>query len=153
MSGKTSECKVPVGIGLGSIVARTQSGVGHQRNRMKQFARRLPLTPSLRAWRVLQTAGVVAAAAGVMSLGGCASSTDASLIHLPDGQSGYAINCSGADASTTWASCYVMAGDKCGATGYTIVSKDNEEGGPSGGSITNVVSANVKNRSMVVRCN
>jgi hypothetical protein len=120
---------------------------------MKQFARRLPLTPSLRALRVLQAAGVVAAAAGVMSLGGCASSTDASLIHLPDGQSGYAINCSGADASTTWASCYVMAGDKCGATGYTIVSKDNEEGGPSGGSITNVVSANVKNRSMVVRCN
>ena len=120
---------------------------------MKQFARRLPLTPSFQVLRVLQIAGVAAAAAGVLSLGGCASSTDASLIHLPDGQSGYAINCSGADASTTWASCYVMAGDKCGATGYTIVSKDNEEGGPSGGSITNVVSANVKNRSMVVRCN
>lgn len=103
--------------------------------------------------RVLQATGLTIAASAVLSLGGCASSTDASLIHLPDGQSGYAINCSGADASTTWASCYVLAGDKCGATGYTIVSKDNEEGGPSGGSITNVVSANVKNRSMVIRCN
>ena len=120
---------------------------------MKQFARRLPIPSPIRMTRVLQVTGLAMAAAGVLSLGGCASSTDASLIHLPDGQSGYAINCSGADAGTTWASCYVLAGDKCGATGYTIVSKDNEEGGPSGGSITNVVSANVKNRSMVVRCN
>lgn len=95
-------------------------------------------------------AAVVVTAAG---LGGCASSNDASLIHLPDGQSGYAVNCSGADAGTSWASCYVMAGQKCGPSGYTIVSKDNEEGGPTGGSITNVVSANVKNRSMVIRCN
>lgn len=94
-------------------------------------------------------AAVMAAAA----LSGCASSNDASLIHLPDGQAGYAVNCSGADAGTSWASCYVMAGEKCGPTGYTIVSKDNEEGGPTGGGITNVVSANVKNRSMVVRCN
>ena len=30
--------------------------------------------------------------------------------------------------------------------------KDNEEGGPTGGGITNVISANVKNRSMIVRC-
>jgi hypothetical protein len=124
-----------------------------RRNTMKQFARRLPITPRFHVSRAVQAASVALLAAGALSLGGCASSTDASLIHLPDGQSGYAINCSGADASTTWASCYVLAGDKCGATGYTIVSKDNEEGGPSGGSITNVVSANVKNRSMVVRCN
>jgi len=129
---------------------------------MKQFVRRLPidslsrlvrLARPVRLVRVLQATGLAMAAAGALSLGGCASSTDASLIHLPDGHSGYAINCSGADASTTWASCYVAAGDKCGAGGYTIVSKDNEEGGPTGGSITNVVSANVKNRSMVVRCN
>lgn len=101
----------------------------------------------------VSVAVAVAAVAGVLSLSGCASSNDASLIHLPDGQTGYAINCSGADAGSSWASCYVMAGTKCGATGYTIVSKDNEEGGPTGGGITNVVSANVKNRSMVVRCN
>jgi len=118
---------------------------------MTLFAWRM--TPNRNIARAMQTAGLALCTAGVFSLGGCASSNDASLIHLPDGQSGYAINCSGADASTTWASCYVMAGDKCGATGYTIVSKDNEEGGPTGGGITNVISANVKNRSMVVRCN
>ena len=76
---------------------------------MKQFARRLPTPSPLRMTRVLQAAGLTLTAASVLSLGGCASSTDASLIHLPDGQSGYAINCSGADASTTWASCYVLA--------------------------------------------
>ncbi|WP_250509058.1 hypothetical protein [Caballeronia sp. GACF4] len=83
---------------------------------------------------------------------GCASSNDASLINLPDGQTGYAVNCSGADAGSSWASCYVLAGKACGATGYDIVSKDNEEGGPSGGGLSNVVTAKVKNRSMIVRC-
>jgi hypothetical protein len=85
-------------------------------------------------------------------LSGCASSNTTSLINLPNGQSGFAVNCSGADAASSWASCYVQAGKACGATGYDIVSKDNDEGGPTGGSVTNVVSANVKNRSMIVRC-
>ncbi|BAN23016.1 hypothetical protein [Caballeronia insecticola] len=102
--------------------------------------------PALRALTLSAATLVVA------SLGACASSNDASLINLPDGQTGYAVNCSGADASSSWASCYVLAGKKCGATGYDIVSKDNEEGGPTGGGITNVISANVKNRSMIVRC-
>ncbi|RKF48291.1 hypothetical protein [Paraburkholderia fungorum] len=85
-------------------------------------------------------------------LSGCASSNTTSLINLPNGQTGFAVNCSGADAASSWASCYVQAGKACGATGYDIVSKDNDEGGAAGGSITNVVSANVKNRSMIVRC-
>ena len=100
----------------------------------------------------LRAATLGAAAFAVASLAGCASSNDASLINLPDGQTGYAVNCSGADAGSSWASCYVLAGQKCGATGYDIISKDNEEGGPTGGGITNVISANVKNRSMIVRC-
>jgi hypothetical protein len=87
-----------------------------------------------------------------VSLAGCASSNTTSLINLPNGQTGFAVNCSGADAASSWASCYVQAGKACGATGYDIVSKDNDEGGTAGGSVTNVVSANVKNRSMIVRC-
>jgi hypothetical protein len=100
----------------------------------------------------VRIAALCASAFGMAMLGACASSNDASLIHLPDGQTGYAVNCSGADAGSSWASCYVLAGKACGATGYDIVSKDNEEGGPTGGGITNVISANVKNRSMIVRC-
>ncbi|MDR5854403.1 hypothetical protein P9239_12000 [Caballeronia sp. LZ062] len=100
----------------------------------------------------LRAATIGAAVLAIASLGACASSNEASLIHLPDGQTGYAVNCSGADAGSSWASCYVLAGKACGATGYDIVSKDNEEGGPTGGGITNVISANVKNRSMIVRC-
>jgi hypothetical protein len=86
------------------------------------------------------------------SLSGCASSNTTSLIHLPNGETGFAVNCSGADANSSWASCYVEAGQACGATGYDIISKDNDQGGAAGGSVTNVVSANVKNRSMVIRC-
>lgn len=114
-----------------------------------------PLRPSTRfalmrrigLWAALPTAVLLGA-----SLAGCASSNTTSLINLPNGQTGFAVNCSGADAASSWASCYVQAGNACGATGYDIVSKDNDEGGSAGGSITNVVSANVKNRSMIVRC-
>ncbi|MFP3274612.1 MAG: hypothetical protein RXR52_27385, partial [Paraburkholderia sp.] len=92
-----------------------------------------------------------AAALLVGGLSGCASSNTTSLIHLPNGETGFAVNCSGADASSSWASCYVQAGQACGPTGYDIISKDNDQGGAAGGSVTNVVSANVKNRSMVIR--
>ncbi|WP_232243354.1 hypothetical protein [Paraburkholderia sp. SOS3] len=86
------------------------------------------------------------------SLAACASSNTTSLINLPNGETGFAVNCSGADAGSSWASCYVQAGKACGPTGYDIVSKDNDAGGTAGGGITNVVSANVKNRSMIIRC-
>lgn len=95
---------------------------------------------------------VCAAVAVISSLAACASSNTTSLINLPNGETGFAVNCSGADASSSWASCYVQAGQACGATGYDIVSKDNDQGGAAGGGVTNVVSANVKNRSMIVRC-
>jgi hypothetical protein len=107
------------------------------------------------ALALVRRASVFAALPAVIltgaALAGCASSNTTSLINLPNGQSGFAVNCSGADASSSWASCYVQAGKVCGATGYDIVSKDDESG-VTGGSITNVVSANVKNRSMIVRC-
>jgi hypothetical protein len=92
------------------------------------------------------------AALAIACLSGCASSNTTSLINLPNGETGFAVNCSGADAGSSWASCYVQAGKACGATGYDIVSKDNDEGGATGGGVTNVVSANVKNRSMIIRC-
>ena len=93
----------------------------------------------------------VAVALGA-GLTGCASSNTTSLINLPNGQTGFAVNCCGVVAGSCWVSCFVQAGKACGATGYDIVSKDNDEGGTAGGSVTNVVSANVKNRSMIVRC-
>src|ERR1700722_12656074 len=108
------------------------------------------------ALALVRRASLSAAPPAVLLLGvglaGCASSNTTSLINLPNGQTGFAVNCSGADAASSWASCYVQAGKACGATGYDIVSKDNDEGGAAGGSVTNVVSANVKNRSMIVRC-
>jgi hypothetical protein len=99
--------------------------------------------------RVFAVPGAVALS---LALGACASSNTTQLINLPNGQTGFAVNCSGADAGSSWASCYVQAGKACGPSGYDIVSKDNDEGGTAGGSITNVVSANVKTRSMVIRC-
>lgn len=99
-----------------------------------------------------RVAAVSATAALIALLSACASSNTTSLINLPNGETGFAVNCSGADAGSSWASCYVQAGQACGATGYDIVSKDNDEGGAAGGSVTNVVSANVKNRSMIIRC-
>jgi hypothetical protein len=95
-------------------------------------------------------AAVSLAAAALANLSGCASSTR--MTYLPDGNTGFAINCSGSDASESWAECYKRAGEVCGAYGYDVVSKDVDNGATSGGSIGGVFGANVKNRSMVIRC-
>ncbi|MGF6899683.1 hypothetical protein P3T22_000925 [Paraburkholderia sp. GAS348] len=119
---------------------------------MTQLRRSSRFRPSSAALALVRRASLPAALLLGAGLAGCASSNTTSLINLPNGQTGFAVNCSGADAASSWASCYVQAGNACGATGYDIVSKDNDEGGAAGGSVTNVVSANVKNRSMIVRC-
>lgn len=116
---------------------------------MKPFERRDLPALCIAAARI---AAVSATAVLITSLSACASSNTTSLINLPNGETGFAVNCSGADAGSSWASCYVQAGKACGATGYDIVSKDNDQGGAAGGGVTNVVSANVKNRSMIIRC-
>ena len=116
---------------------------------MKRIARRMPPPhPSTIARMAIWPGAVLL----IACLSSCASSNTTSLINLPNGETGFAVNCSGADAASSWASCYVQAGNACGATGYDIVSKDNDEGGTAGGGVTNVVSANVKNRSMIIRC-
>ncbi|MCC8401623.1 hypothetical protein LJ655_06890 [Paraburkholderia sp. MMS20-SJTN17] len=123
-----------------------------QPRRAGRFHRLRPSAALALVRRASLSAALPAALLLATGLGGCASSNTTTLINLPNGQTGFAVNCSGADAGSSWASCYVQAGKACGATGYDIVSKDNDEGGTAGGSITNVVSANVKNRSMIVRC-
>lgn len=127
-------------------------GSDRRKSRLSATANTVSMPRDMRDVSWLRASMFGAAALAMAGLGACASSNDASLINLPDGQTGYAVNCSGADAGSSWASCYVLAGKACGATGYDIVSKDNEEGGPTGGGISNVISANVKNRSMIIRC-
>jgi hypothetical protein len=127
---------------------------------MKPLTRgRLPFSRHLAAIAACGTrrgfaryAALPLAVLATVGLSACASSNTTSLINLPNGETGFAVNCSGADADSSWASCYVQAGQACGATGYDIISKDNDQGGPTGGGVTNVVTANVKNRSMIVRC-
>ncbi|SIO14019.1 hypothetical protein [Paraburkholderia phenazinium] len=117
------------------------------------FSRRLAAIAACGTRRGLaRYAALPLAVLATVGLSACASSNTTSLINLPNGETGFAVNCSGADADSSWASCYVQAGQACGATGYDIISKDNDQGGPTGGGVTNVVTANVKNRSMIVRC-
>jgi hypothetical protein len=127
---------------------------------MKQFARhcfpfnRLPGAATARGVRHTFVPPLALPLALLVAIGlsACASSNTTSMINLPNGETGFAVNCSGADANSSWASCYVQAGQACGATGHDIISKDSDQGGATGGGVTNVVSANVKNRSMVIRC-
>jgi len=101
-------------------------------------------------------ASVATAAAmsvGLLTLGGLSGcSTTTNMTYLPSGDTGFAINCSGSDASTSWAECYKRAGEVCGNYGYDVVSKDVDNGATSGGSVGGIFGANVKNRSMVIRC-
>jgi len=100
--------------------------------------------------KMMNGAAVIAALATVAALGGCANT--ATLTYLPSGETGFAINCSGGDASTSWAECYKKAGETCGAYGYDVVSKDADSGATAGGSVGGIFGENIKNRSMVIRC-
>ncbi|AET89684.1 MULTISPECIES: hypothetical protein [Caballeronia] len=98
----------------------------------------------------MNTAALGAALALSGALAGCASGP--TMTYLPSGETGFAINCSGADASTSWAACYKQAGETCGAYGYDVVSKDADNGATAGGSVGGIFGANIKTRSMVIRC-
>jgi hypothetical protein len=99
---------------------------------------------------VRATALTALAALALASVAGCSSTT--TLTYLPSGDTGFAINCSGSDASSNWGECYRRAGEACGAYGYDVISKDVDNGATAGGSLGGLFGANVKNRSMVVRC-
>lgn len=107
-------------------------------------------SPATTARRLALRSGALASVGLLLALGGCANS--AKLTYLPNGNTGFAINCSGSDASSGWGDCYKQASDACGAYGYDIVSKDDEKGAASGGSLIGVFGANIKNRSMVIQC-
>ncbi|SAL32330.1 hypothetical protein AWB71_01799 [Caballeronia peredens] len=104
----------------------------------------------MRLTKRMNAAAISAALALAGSLAGCAQTT--TMTYLPSGDTGFAINCSGSDASTTWAACYKQAGETCGAYGYDVVSKDADNGATAGGSVGGIFGANIKNRSMVIRC-
>jgi hypothetical protein len=100
--------------------------------------------------KMMNRAACLAALGAVAALGGCANTS--TMTYLPSGDTGFAINCSGGDASTSWAECYKKAGETCGAYGYEVVSKDTDGGATTGGTVGGIFGANIKNRSMVIRC-
>ncbi len=101
----------------------------------------------------MKSALAMAAGLAVLTLAGLAGcSTTSTLTYLPNGETGFAINCSGSDASESWGECYKQAGEACGAYGYDVISKDVDNGATSGGSLGGIFGANVKNRSMVIHC-
>jgi hypothetical protein len=56
-------------------------------------------------------------------LAGCST---AKSISLPDGRTGFLIQCGG--TMNSWATCVEKVSEVCGAQGYEIVSKNEEEG-------------------------
>jgi hypothetical protein len=110
-------------------------------------------TPSFPIFRVITTMRIlvlVSALATIAALPACSSTSQ--MTYLPNGDVGFAINCSGSDATSTWAQCYESAGKACGAYGYEVISKDEDKGATSGGTALGLFGANVRNRSLVVRC-
>ena len=80
----------------------------------------------------MKSASAVAAALAALTLAGLAGcSSTTKLTYLPSGETGFAINCSGSDASESWGECYRQAGEACGAYGYDVISKDVDNGATS----------------------
>lgn len=81
-------------------------------------------------------------------LGGCAT---ASKTYLPSGEQGYSITCSG--SALTWGHCFEKAGELCGAKGYTVINKSDEQGAVVGGGQYGVYGGSTFQRNMLIRCN
>lgn len=62
-------------------------------------------------------------AAGSLLLASCATATD---VGLPDGSTGYALNCSG--TAMSWGMCLKRAGEVCRGHGYEILARDQHTG-------------------------
>lgn len=84
-------------------------------------------------------------------LAGCATAMD---VGLPDGSTGYSLNCSG--QALSWGACLKKAGQLCKGRGHDIVARDERSG-----RVTTLTaseyrlfgsSAPVTTREMVVRC-
>jgi hypothetical protein len=98
-----------------------------------------------------QTFALLLCCSATLLIAGC-DTNSINRTYLPSGDVGFTVNCSGDSSDSSWAACYKQAGQACGAYGYDVVSKDGDNGAPAGGSLGGAVAANVKNRSMLVRC-
>jgi hypothetical protein len=93
---------------------------------------------------------------GLLALGlaGCATAMD---VGLPDGSTGYSLNCSGqANWGQTWGACMKKAAEVCKGRGYDILARDQNSG-----RVTTVTaneygawgsSTMMTEREMIVRC-
>lgn len=69
---------------------------------------------------------------------------------LPDGQQGFAVDCSG--SNLTWTHCYQKAARACDH-GYTVVQRiDNHGGHAAPGNLFGLVGGAVVDRSMLIQC-
>ena len=87
-------------------------------------------------------------------LAGCATSMD---IGLPDGSTGYALNCSGQSAwGASWGACMKRAAELCKGRGYDVLMRDERTGRVATLTATQFglvgSSAPTTDREMIVRC-
>lgn len=87
------------------------------------------------------------ALAAIVVIGGCAT---ASKTYMPNGQAGYAINCSG--EALSWGACYQKAGDICGADGYQILARNGSTGAVAGGGPGSFFAGTVTHRTLLIAC-
>lgn len=86
----------------------------------------------------------------LISIVGIASCATSKTVHLPSGEKGHSLNCSG--TALTWGNCYEKAGKLCGEAGYDIVSKSGDQGSTVAANQYGLYGGSVINRSMLVKC-
>lgn len=85
--------------------------------------------------------------AGLIGLSACAT------VHQtfgPDGKPALALNCSG--TARGWDKCQAAAGERCGAAGYHVVDRSDEEMGAAGISRYGGTAIRTREREMLVEC-
>jgi hypothetical protein len=83
----------------------------------------------------------------VLALSACATSKQT---YMPDGRSGYTIDCSG--QALSWGGCFQKAGELCGSKGYDTLAQAGDEGSTMAANQYGLYGGAVITRSMVVAC-
>lgn len=99
-----------------------------------------------------QVACATAAFAATAVAGGCATKE----IYLPDGQKGHSISCNSQGqfgGLVDWSTCYQHASNLCGARGYTVLQRSDQQGFSASVSQYSGYAGTTTDRMMVIKCN
>ena len=89
-----------------------------------------------------------------VTVAGCVTSKET---YMPSGKKGHVISCPSGGGLVgkmkNWGTCYQKAGEICGAKGYAVLTKSDEQGFSAIANEYGAQAGTTNNRMMIIQCN